>query len=254
MKGRRQSGNYGVTKGRSNGVRAGTPWTRFSKTSTRYRVPGAGHRIRCPTFGPRPSTWTKHAARPYLPRPSSLHGRGPDPEPRGPNRETRPWGLHTRCAHFPVAGLGLRCSVFGPRRRSGTGSRVPGARYPGPGTRYRVLVFEKPAHGVCMMQDRAESHPAYPMGSVPGSVLGARYPAFSHRRMRDEGDTTFPCPSPPRPGRGPRTESRPPNPAPLPYCPIALLPYCPTAFPSFWTRHSLTHLQIFEIIVHYSCL
>ena len=166
------------------------------------------------------------------------------------------WRVHEEAyegALYLVGSL-ARSSVLGVRPSALIRSRVPGARYPGPGTRYRVLVFEKPAHGVCMMQDRAESHPAYPMGSVPGSVLGARYPAFSHRRMRGEGDTTFPCPSPPRPGRGPRTESRPPNPAPLPYCPIALLPYCPTAFPSFWTRHSLTHLQIFEIIVHYSCL
>jgi len=180
------------------------------------------------------------------------------PWPRAGSRVPRtepgnaPMGFaYPMCA---FSGSRARSSVLGVRPSASIRYRVPGARYPGPGTRYRVLVFEKPAHGVCMMQDRAESHPAYPMGAVPGSVLGARYPAFSHRRMRGEGDTTFPCPSPPRPGRGPRTESRPPNPAPLPYCPIALLPYCPTAFPSFWTRHSLTHLQIFEIIVHYSCL
>ena len=37
--------------------------------------------------------------------------------------------MQTRCAHFPVAGLGLRCSVFGPRRRFGTGYRVPGTGY-----------------------------------------------------------------------------------------------------------------------------
>jgi len=49
--------------------------------------------------------------------------------------------MHTRCARFPVAGLG-------PRRRFGSG-----AGYPGPGTRYQALVFEKPAHGVCIMQD-----------------------------------------------------------------------------------------------------
>jgi hypothetical protein len=103
---------------------------RVCNLQDRYRVPGIGHRIRCPAFGPRPSTWTNHAARSYLPRPSFLHGRGPDPEPRGPNRETRPWGLHTRCARFPVAGLGLRRSVFGPRRRTGSGAgyQVPGAR------------------------------------------------------------------------------------------------------------------------------
>jgi hypothetical protein len=37
--------------------------------------------------------------------------------------------MQTRCARFPVAGLGLRCSVFGPRRRFGTGYRVPGTGY-----------------------------------------------------------------------------------------------------------------------------
>jgi hypothetical protein len=38
--------------------------------------------------------------------------------------------MHTRCARFPVGGLGLRCSVFGPWRRfgSGAGYQVPGAR------------------------------------------------------------------------------------------------------------------------------
>jgi hypothetical protein len=41
---------------------------------------------------------------------------------------------------------------------------VPGARYPIPGTRYLAPVFEKPAHGVCMMQDRK------------GAILAIRYP------------------------------------------------------------------------------
>jgi len=48
----------------------------------------------------------------------------------------------SRCARFPVAGLGLRCSAL---------------------IWWRVPVFEKRAHGVCKMQDRAEvmgdSHP-----------------------------------------------------------------------------------------------
>jgi hypothetical protein len=51
--------------------------------------------------------------------------------------------MHTRCARFPVAGLGHRCSVL-------IRYRVPGARYPEPGTRYLAPVFEKPAHGVCI--------------------------------------------------------------------------------------------------------
>jgi len=37
--------------------------------------------------------------------------------------------MQTRCAGFPVAGLGLRYSVFGPRRESGTRYRVPGSGY-----------------------------------------------------------------------------------------------------------------------------
>jgi hypothetical protein len=49
------------------------------------------------------------------------------------------------CAFSPV--LGVRPSAL-------IRYRVPGARYPRPGTRYQALVFEKPAHGVCMMQDR----------------------------------------------------------------------------------------------------
>jgi len=38
--------------------------------------------------------------------------------------------MQTRCARFPVAGLGLRGSVSGPRRRTGSGAgyQVPGAR------------------------------------------------------------------------------------------------------------------------------
>jgi len=31
------------------------------------------------------------------------------------------------------------------------------------GTRYLAPVFEKPAHGVCMMQDRKGSDPGYPV-------------------------------------------------------------------------------------------
>ena len=68
--------------------------------------------------------------------------------------------MHTRCARFPRAGFGLRCSVFGPRRRFGTGYRVPGAGYPGRGKGNRAirrnawLTLRKPAHGVCMVRDK----------------------------------------------------------------------------------------------------
>jgi len=39
--------------------------------------------------------------------------------------------MYTPCARFPAAGIGPRCSVFGSRRRteSGTGYQGPGAGY-----------------------------------------------------------------------------------------------------------------------------
>jgi hypothetical protein len=48
----------------------------------------------------------------------------------------------------------------------GTRFQVPDSRYPILGTRYRVPAFEKPAHGVCRMQDKKGSDPGYP---VPGT-------------------------------------------------------------------------------------
>jgi hypothetical protein len=63
--------------------------------------------------------------------------------------------MPTPCARFPVAGRGPRCSVFGPRRRSSTESRVPGTRDLRPGTRGKSrygrdsrFMFQKRAHGV----------------------------------------------------------------------------------------------------------
>jgi hypothetical protein len=47
----------------------------FSKTGASYRVPDS-------VAGLRPSAWTKGEGRSYLPRPSTLHGRGPDTEHR----------------------------------------------------------------------------------------------------------------------------------------------------------------------------
>jgi hypothetical protein len=65
--------------------------------------------------------------------------------------------MQTRCARFPVAGpvFGARCSALGvgPAPVPGTRSQVPDSRYPIPDTRYLAPVFEKLAHGVCMMQD-----------------------------------------------------------------------------------------------------
>jgi hypothetical protein len=109
--------------------------------------------------------------------------------------------MHTRCARFPVAGLGSRCSVSGLRRRfdSGAGYQVPGARYPVPGTRYQALVFEKPAHGVCMMQDRNGQDSDY---LLPGTWYLSPVPNSPISKL---------------------------NKALLPYCLTALLPYCPTA-------------------------
>jgi len=49
----------------------------------------------------------------------------------------------------PGSVVSARCSGLG-----ADPARVPGAKYPAPGTRYVVLVFEKPAHGVYMLQDR----------------------------------------------------------------------------------------------------
>jgi len=46
--------------------------------------------------------------------------------------------MHTQCAHFPVAGLGLRRSVSGPQCRTGSGAgyQVSGTRFQGAGIRY----------------------------------------------------------------------------------------------------------------------
>jgi hypothetical protein len=58
---------------------------------------------------------------------------------------------------YPVCALG---SVLGARYPAlgvdsapvpGTRSQVPDSRYPIPGTRYLAPVFEKPAHGVCIL-------------------------------------------------------------------------------------------------------
>jgi hypothetical protein len=87
--------------------------------------------------------------------------------------------MHTRCARFPVPGLPARSSVLGIRPSAAIRSRVPGARYPVPGTRYLVpggmpvSCFEKPAHGVCMMQDKNGSDSTY---LVPGSRYLAPVP------------------------------------------------------------------------------
>jgi hypothetical protein len=68
------------------------------------------------------------------------------------------------CARFPVSGLPARSSVLGLRPSALIGSRVPGARYPGPGTRYQAPVFEKAAHGVCKIGPRGGQGPIlYPV-------------------------------------------------------------------------------------------
>jgi hypothetical protein len=111
-------------------------------------------------------------------------------------------GWHTRCARFPVAGLGLRCSVPGPRRRFGTGYRVPGAGYPGPGGMPGSR-FENPHMGLAS---------SWGSGTIPSLIPPSLVTPSPRHSV-----TLFlhPC----RPG--PLLP-----PASLPYCPIALLPYC----------------------------
>jgi hypothetical protein len=87
-----------------------TPCARFSKTGTRYRVPGSGYLA--PRTRDRSTPRTEHRAPKtepdhrktrtpglHLLHPSSLHGRRPDTDHRGPilgtgYRKTRPSGLH----------------------------------------------------------------------------------------------------------------------------------------------------------------
>jgi hypothetical protein len=82
---------------------------------------------------------------------------------------------------YPVCAfsvLGARHPAFGanPVRVSGIRYQVPGSRYLTPGTWYQVPAFEKPAHGVCMMQDKK--------GSAGYLVLGTWYLApLSHSRI-----------------------------------------------------------------------
>jgi hypothetical protein len=82
---------------------------------------------------------------------------------------------------YPVCAfsvLGARYPAFGanPVRVSGIRYQVPGSRYLTPGTWYQVPAFEKPAHGVCMMQDKK--------GSAGYLVLGTWYLApLSHSRI-----------------------------------------------------------------------
>jgi hypothetical protein len=67
--------------------------------------------------------------------------------------------MQTRCARFPVAGLGLRCSVFGPRRESGARYQAPATWHLVPDTRYRISAEgripstedRKCTHRVCIL-------------------------------------------------------------------------------------------------------
>jgi hypothetical protein len=67
----------------------------FSKTGASYRVPDS-------VAGLRPSAWTKEEGRSYLPRPSTLHGRGPDTGHRGPSPATEK-RAHGVCIMHPVS-------------------------------------------------------------------------------------------------------------------------------------------------------
>jgi len=60
-----------------------------------------------------------------------------------------------RVFQWPGSVFGARCPAFGVDSAPvpGTRSQVSDSRYPIPGTRYLAPVFEKPAHGVCIIQD-----------------------------------------------------------------------------------------------------
>jgi hypothetical protein len=118
--------------------------------------------------------------------------------------------MHTRCAGFPVAGLGLRYSVFGPRRESGTRYRVPGARYRAPdsvfGLRFSALGLDKECGKVVS-----------PLPLIPP------WPRTEHRAPKTEPGPWKTRPSGLHPASWEsRTQA-------IAYCPTALLPYCPTA-------------------------
>jgi len=80
--------------------------------------------------------------------------------------------MHTRCARFRSSVLGVRPSALIRYRVSGTRCQVAGTRHLVPGTWHPISGgmpgsrFKKPAHGVCMMQDRKGSDSGY---LVPGT-------------------------------------------------------------------------------------
>jgi hypothetical protein len=57
---------------------------------------------------------------------------------RGCRMQDAGYRMQAPCVRFPLAGLGLWCSVFGPRRRTGSGAGYPvsGTRHLEPGTWY----------------------------------------------------------------------------------------------------------------------
>jgi len=118
--------------------------------------------------------------------------------------------MHTRYAGFPVAGLGLRYSVFGPRRESGTRYRVPGVRYRAPdsvfGLRFSALGLDKECGKVVS-----------PLPLIPP------WPRTEHRAPKTEPGPWKTRPSGLHPASWEsRTQA-------IAYCPTALLPYCLTA-------------------------
>ena len=140
----------------------------FLKTSAWYRVPGPGYL----GLGTQSTPRAGHRA------PKTEPGTGkrahrvcktPDRNRLSPGQVSRPvcpmgpgstamgvihYGsvkirMQIPWARSPVGRLGLQSSVLGIRPSASIRSRVPGARYLEPGTRYQAPVFEKPAHGVC---------------------------------------------------------------------------------------------------------
>jgi hypothetical protein len=128
-----------LIRSRVSGPRCQVPGTGVDPTpKAGYRGPsgGTGHRIRCSAFGSRPSAWTKHAGRSHLPRPSSLHGRGPDTEHRRPSRKR----AHGVCILHPASCIlhlaYPMCGFFEDRWLvPGSRSRAPGTWDPGPDQR-----------------------------------------------------------------------------------------------------------------------
>jgi hypothetical protein len=146
---------------------------------------------------------------------------------RNMNRESHPYPGFPFSVGYQVPGSRYRVLVPGTgypapdrRRRPDTEHRGPSRA---PGTRYRVPATWHRVPGTGAGPTPRAGHRA------PKTGPGPRSSGLGHGGDGVQGGTTFP-----HPYRGPRTESRTPNPVPgtrypVPGCRIALLPYCPPA-------------------------